>query len=415
MRLLIIAKLFYHEIAYPECCAQALQNTKVASALAQQGVDIRVLAQLDTDSPVVSPYVSPAVPVHYVPYRTACGHHALGLELRRIRKAATFLVGLASKWARAAAAKARELIAQYQPDAIMTISTPFESHVVGLLLRRSYQIPWVVSFGDPWPDGICPAPYRNPNRRLLMSWKELRMLRRILCSCDAIQMPSKYGLALTARNTSDGILQKAAAIPHIGHPASPSPIPMDGYLLHIGELNWRRAIPTLPAAVKHAAQELDGRFRGLISVGGGCPEFTHLVSEARAEHFIVVRPRVDPDTAAALAAGASALLVIEADMEYSPFLPSKFADYAATSKPIIAITPRHSAIRDYLAEFGGGLAVGYEHDEIVRAIRSTFSTGTGLPRGVGSRTLLRKVFSGENVGAAYVGLIMKAMSRRNAE
>ena len=414
MRLLIISKRFYHDIQYPDRCAQALQSIKVASALAQQGVDVRVLAGFDTDSPVVSSRESSIVPVHYVPYSTARGQHGLGLFLRRIWSAGAYFFLTSTGWARAVVTTALEVIAQHQPDAILTITGPTDAHFAGLILRKTCRIPWVASFSDPWPPRICPVPY-NKKYTILQEWKDYRTLRCFLYSCDAIHMPSKYALELAARHTSDRILEKAAAIPHIGSPVSVSPIALDGYLLHIGELGWRRAIPSLPAAVKYASQELSGRFRGLICVGQVSPEFTQLVSQAGAERYVMVRPSVKPETAGALAAGASALLVIEAAMEYSPYLPSKFADYAATKRPIIAITPRRSAIRDYLAQYGGGIAASYEHDEIVCAIKSTFSGGMALSQHAEWESSLSNVFSAERVSSAYLGLIMKAIRRSNTE
>ena len=161
MRLLIISKRFYHDILYPDRCAQALQSTKVASALAQQGVDVRVLAGLDTDSPVVSSCVSSTVPVHYVPYRIARGHHALGLRLRRIWSAGAYFFLTSNRWARAVVRTAREVIAQHQPDAILTISGPTDAHFAGLILRKVCRIPWVASFSDPWPPRVCPVPYNK--------------------------------------------------------------------------------------------------------------------------------------------------------------------------------------------------------------------------------------------------------------
>jgi hypothetical protein len=70
----------------------------------------------------------------------------------------------------------------------------------------------------------------------------------------------------------------------------------------------------------------------------------------------------------AIANRAVALLVLEADMPESPFLPSKFADYARVGRPIIAVTPNRSPIRQYLNQYGGGCAVTHDRQEISRAI-----------------------------------------------
>ena len=110
-----------------------------------------------------------------------------------------------------------------------------------------------------------------------------------------------------------------------------------------------------------------------------------------------------PERAAEIMLAAQALLVVEADMRISPFLPSKFADYAYAKRPILAITPPVSAIRDYLAKYGGGKAVSHNTSEIAAAIRDVFSEERCF--GNDSTSLqeeqLSSAFSSDVVGAAY--------------
>lgn len=58
-----------------------------------------------------------------------------------------------------------------RPDLILSTSPPFSAHLVGLLLRRHYQVPLVVDFRDFWPTGIVPAnPVLKPLYARLRRW-----------------------------------------------------------------------------------------------------------------------------------------------------------------------------------------------------------------------------------------------------
>jgi hypothetical protein len=128
-----------------------------------------------------------------------------------------------------------------------------------------------------------------------------------------------------------------------------------------------------------------------------------MVKQMGVDNLVQIMGQVPPQRAAEIMRAAQALLVVEADMPISPFLPSKFADYAHAKRPILAITPPVSAIRDYLAKYGGGKAISHNASEIAAAIRSVFSEKRCFDKDV---TLLREeqlssAFSSDVVGATY--------------
>ncbi len=54
---------------------------------------------------------------------------------------------------------------------------------------------------------------------------------------------------------------------------------------------------------------------------------------------------------------ADVLMVIEAEMDESIFLPGKFVEYVSCNRPILALTPKASTIRDIMVHTGGGICV----------------------------------------------------------
>lgn len=56
-------------------------------------------------------------------------------------------------WAPFALSTATKIIRSFSPDAVYTVSPPFTAHLVGLLIKKLYKIPWVADFTDHWATG----------------------------------------------------------------------------------------------------------------------------------------------------------------------------------------------------------------------------------------------------------------------
>ena len=410
MRILIIGKLFP-----PSTRARALQLAKVALALDKMGCDIIVVAGLAAnDEKPQWPF-----PVHYVIWEEAIANSGRRSPLKR------FIISLHNSfrrrgWWRRASADALKIIREFNPDIILSSSSPYDSHCVALILRRKTGIPWIAYFSDPWPPLIMPVPYKElPNRRgrLKTIW-EMRLVRKTLRECAALVMGNSYALELMEKETGIAVVDKGFAIPHIGSESpgsdlSDSSIEMDKKLAHIGKLGEYRYSPELLKAIKRVAAELPNRFEGLVLVGEVCEALHKLIQQEDMEDIVECVGYVPAAQAQEIASRSSALLVIEADMEVSPFLPSKFADYAMMGQPIIAITPAKGAIRDYLKKYGGGRWVTHNVDKIAEAIREVFKDETAGYSGANSVTEspLSSLFQSANVARLYLDMFEKVLRR----
>jgi glycosyltransferase involved in cell wall biosynthesis len=217
-------------------------------------------------------------------------------------------------------------------------------------------------------------------------------------------MTNKYCIQLVENGTNVSMKEKAWSIPHIGSVidkfGTGSKV---GWLAHIGGLGPERLCKELLEALKEVGPRIDKTFIGLLCVGTVCVEFQNMVKRIGVENLVRIIGQVTPERAAEIMLTAQALLVVEADMPISPFLPSKFADYTHAKRPIIAITPPVSTIRDYLGKYGGGKAVSHNTTEIAGAICDVFSEKGCF--GKESKSLqkeqLSSTFSSDVVGAAY--------------
>lgn len=83
-------------------------------------------------------------------------------------------------WAQAARSAARQIIARYQPRAMLSSSPPASTHLLASWIRQRFAVPWIADFRDPWsqnPQTPYYPGYRAFNRRLE---------KRVLSRCDHV-------------------------------------------------------------------------------------------------------------------------------------------------------------------------------------------------------------------------------------
>lgn len=406
MRLLVVTRNYP-----PFNGTRSLQIGKVVEAIKRTGVEVRVVAGLEKKTRIGDQGESVNGDVVYVPYCLRDGYGFVDRTLHFVDNEIGSINHL-DGWVRRSKAAALKQCETFRPDCLLTSSTPFKAHLIGLHVKRSTGLPWIASFSDPWPRSLCPRPhYREPVFGL--GRMTMVALARVIEACDAVHMPSRHGIEWTAAVSGLPVVRKGVAIPHIGLPvqAGVATHQYAGWLAHVGHLSRERASVAVLRGVETAYRQFPQRFNGLLCVGQVCPKFRDMVRDMGLDHIVRFTGKLAAAQAAAVLLSVTASLVIEADMEISPFLPSKFADYALAGKPIIAVTPPRSGIRDYLTHYGGGRAVGHDAEQIADAIRSVFARADvdGLA-GAGVDGQLAEVFSPTTVGNQYRELVARVVA-----
>ncbi len=406
MKILLISQSFP-----PTPGARALQIGKVKSAIESLGIDIRVIAGLNTPDKAIIQQDQARDNISYVPISTMNAGRSVPAKLAIRVYRELMAINPQNPWVRQAFQKALSIAEEFKPDLMMTSSTPFESHMVGLKLKKYTGLPWVASFSDPWPSSINPAPY-NAYEMPVFNLFQMSFLRLVLNHSDAVHMTNSHALELVARKSGVNLSRKGFSIPHVGSRSfmNDEAAKIDeGWLIHLGFLSRERVSEQLLEAVRTAVTSNPKRFKGLLLVGKVCVEFKELAEKMGMNHMVRYFGSVSQENAMAIALKASALLVLEADMAESPFLPSKFADYARVGRPIIAVTPKRSPIREYLNQYGGGYAVTHDQKEISHAIGMVLKNEKN--HNIKNSTLSNQ-FSSKSVGQKYNHLFEKIMKNR---
>ena len=307
-----------------------------------------------------------------------------------------------------------QIVRKENPDVIFSSSNPLDSHIVGAYLKERTGLPWIASFSDPRPAAIMPPPYKS-KRNWISMFFEKRQVLKILKRCDYVHMFTEYGLQLMNDAYRVDIKKKGIIIPHIGetlkhiHPKENKG--SNGNLIHVGRIK-NRLSEELFLAIRYFYHQNPSIFRGITCVGKFSSEVKLLARELNMENIVHVINQVPHDEALRIISESSAVLIIEAKMEFSPFFPSKFSEATFLGKPILAITPEKSAMRNYLEKYGGGIAVKNNKKEIIKALNLIFKARENeLNDMIVKQKDLSYHFSYKTIGMQYFELLLEAIAK----
>jgi glycosyltransferase involved in cell wall biosynthesis len=273
-------------------------------------------------------------------------------------------------WVSRAADAATNAAASGEYAGLITFAQPWSDHLVGVRVRRATGLPWVAHFSDPWAD----SPYATPRQRSI--WR--RMEEQVVREASAVVFVTEETADLVMSKYPHGWRQKAFVVPHgfdVGAASAASPAidrPRPMRLVYTGRFYGGVRTPTLflrALADLHANDPLD-RVLEVLFVGPHVIDFEREASALGIGSMVKFRGRVSSGEAAAVAADADVLLVIDAPSDGpSVFLPSKLIDYLPFRKTILGVTPEPGASAGLLRRLGCPVA---PPDDIA-AIRAALS------------------------------------------
>ena len=249
-----------------------------------------------------------------------------------------------SGWLWLAERKVLSLLRRHSFDLMISRAQPYTSHLLGLLVKKRYpNLPWVSYFSDPWGDNPYVA---EPSPKVLAAEEEvLRKSSQVVVVSDLMRD------SLAARYPREA--QKIGVIPHLYDPSwlnrisrelePKEPIEQGSHplvLTYAGNFYGKRSPEALFRVLEDRAEAIRGRLR---------VRFVGKMSSTFAERGKALFPLVEvlgiksyQETNQILRA-SQGLLLMDAPLEKSVFLPSKLVDYLALGKPLVAITPRQGA------------------------------------------------------------------------
>lgn len=247
----------------------------------------------------------------------------------------------------------------YRPDVLVTFAFPLIDNIIGLELKRRYNLPWLAHFSDPWVDSL----FRNddPLTKTLNGWLE----QSVIENADRLVFTSHETAMLVMDKYRSELRSKVRIVSHAFEPDlfEKGPQSNNGRLRirYLGDLYHTRTPKPLFQALKillSEEPELLSRF---------CFEIVGDVHELDVEQMgltglphglVVFRPRVNYAESLSLMTSAAGLMVIDAPVPKntkSVFLPSKLIEYVGADRPVIGLTPPGTAA-DLISRLGGWVA-----------------------------------------------------------
>lgn len=314
---------------------------------------------------VVAPPSMPTEPVdgglrNSVPADTPIHHAAYpqGWASRPLRRLAPRAVWLPPAWFACVGA-----IKEHKPRAVLTSGPPHVVHLLGLLVKRRYGLPWLADFRDPWVAGSREAgdpPWRD--------WWARPMEPAVMREADTLIVNAPRAREVLQRAYPEHA-DKIAVVTNGFDPEDfavlePHAGPHDALrIVHTGELYASRdPRPVLDAVQELAADATRPVQLRIVGRAGDLPfDLPTEVRKRGLEANVVVTGQVPHAESLRELRAADILLILDTPGRTAG-VPAKLYEYLGAGRPILALAEQNSDVARILAESGAAHCVADPRD-----------------------------------------------------
>jgi len=253
-----------------------------------------------------------------------------------------------------------------KPDAVIISTYPIATaHIIGYLLHRLTNKPWLVDLRDPMLQDNYPA---DPRRKQIFAWIEQKIVRHAKVAI----LTSPGAVALYQARYPDVPASFWQYIPN-GYdeavftdlPSWPAEPDKRFKLLHSGTVYPQERDPTAlfdaVAALKQHSPALAARLRLVLRASGHDELYLTQLQTRGIEDIIELAPAIDYRSAASEMLNADALLLLQAaDCNYQT--PAKAYEYIRSRKPVLVLAPAESDSWQLMQQTG--IAVRADLDDV---------------------------------------------------
>ena len=314
-------------------------------------------------------------------------------------------------WTAAATSAVARWVHRRRRPIVISFAQPWTSHLAVLAAKRDYPgLKWAAHFSDPWVD----SPYFTETE--IKKRDAARQLEReIIGRADAVVFVTEETADLVMQKYPSDWRRKVRVIPHLldlSFPLVPEPQhPVSDRLqfVHAGSLYEGTRAPTglfqalveLKQGHSAAIQPLHFHF-----VGWPGSRVIQFLSEMGLEDCVSWTEPLYYSRSLKEMADANVLVVIDADFEVSPFLPSKIFDYLLFDRPILGLTPPGSATARFLRQLGYPCAAPNNVKEIKNILLMTIDAWkAGRLKPTAEHIEARNTYDVHAAGTRYIELV----------
>lgn len=264
-------------------------------------------------------------------------------------------------WNKHALAKAEQLLPGGNFDAILTSSPPHSTQLIGLKLKKKYNLPWIADLRDPWTNIHY---YDQLYHTALAKRLDEKYERQVLEQADAILVTSEDTKRLFMSKPANLSPDKIFVIPNgydeedFTHPSMP---PKDAFVItYTGTITENYNIDVFLKVIAHLASvhsEINYKLRFVGKVSDGVKQRIEKAGVLGITEFV---PYVPHREAIKYMLESTLLLLSIAEVDtVHANVPGKLFEYLAANKPIVALGPVHSDLDRIIDECGAGRLFHY--------------------------------------------------------
>jgi glycosyltransferase involved in cell wall biosynthesis len=264
-------------------------------------------------------------------------------------------------WVAPAVLRARQILAEERFDAVLTVSPPHSSHMVGLAIRRlEPSLPWIAQLHDPWvdfdgvghPDWLLRRASGYLERQVLSMADDVLLATEEAATRYAARYPElppgKYGVLANGYDATD--------FPAIEPPPRAAGRPLE--FVHLGTIyGGRNPLPFLRGIASLIASGVLDPGSVKIDLVGDCDPTAAVeraISECGLERVVTIHRPVDHSEALRRMMTADVLLLLAQEQPHQ--IPAKLYEYLNANRFVLAFAEGGSA--RVIEQTGAGRVVG---------------------------------------------------------
>ena len=255
-------------------------------------------------------------------------------------------------------------------ESIITTGPPHSLHLIGLKLKSILNITWYADFRDPWTK-------INYHKKLKLSLrskkKHLQLEKKVLSSCDRIIVTSNKLL-----KEYNEITETPISLITNGFDYQKLQLELDEKfsITHIGRLLPERNPKILWNALKELCT-INKNFKNNLKInfiGNVSENLRKEIKTNNLENSVVYHNYIKYNDTIPYLIKSQILLLIESDDKESSYaIPAKIFEYINSGRPIIAIGPKDSEIKQIIDETKSGKYFLYsEYDKLLSCLSNSY-------------------------------------------
>ena len=283
-----------------------------------------------------------------------------------------FIPDARRSWIKPAIQKASQLIKDGDINTVITTGPPHSIHLIGLGLKKHFELNWIADFRDPWTS----IGYHSKLRLTKSSQRKHKELESlVLKGADKLITTSRTTAEEFAKLTSRPTTVITNGFDSLSEKGG-SDLDQNFSLSFIGSLLSRRNPLNLWKSLADLVKDnkdLRAALR-IKLIGVASDQILSSITELGLGEFIELIPYVKHKKAIELQQRSQVLLLLEIDSEETKgIIPGKLFEYMAARRPILAIGPKEWEAGHLVRQTGSGSYFHYEdHDAIKSQILQWF-------------------------------------------